>query len=126
MFNIKSNTFIFILLFLIIVATLYPPFIWGEEKLRTSNERYDLQDSSPKAYDALPLKKYDFLFSSSKRQFQFDWGWNQYKKESYPIILSLQRRLDFSELALEYVLCVLFAIIINYSFSRFRHIILKG
>lgn len=123
---IKSNIFISVFLCLLVIATIYPPFIWGEERLRTSEERYELKHYSREAYDALPLKKYDFLFSSSKQQFQFGWGWNEYKKESYPFILSLQRRLDFSELALEYILSFLFAIIIDFVVTHTRRVLKKS
>jgi len=63
---IKISAAIFILLAVII--SLFPPFEFGNEKLRTLSERR----INSKIIEKLPIKKYDFLFGSNKKYFALD------------------------------------------------------
>ena len=58
---IKISTAIFVILAVII--SLFPPFEFGNEKLKTLSERR----SNSQIADKLPLKKYDFFFGSNKK-----------------------------------------------------------
>lgn len=60
---IKISAAVFI--FLAIGISLFPPFEFGNEKLRTLSER----KLNPKIVDKLPIKEYDFIFSSNKKYF---------------------------------------------------------
>lgn len=83
-----------------LAATLFPPFIWGEELLKGPEARLNLSQSGV----GLPIKKYAFLFGDSKQRFNSGlWRWDNEQKQSVPIHVTLQRRLLLPELILEYV-----------------------
>ncbi len=64
---IKISAAIFILLAFII--SLFPPFEFGNEKLRTLSERKSNSDIVNK----LPIKQYDFIFGSNKKSFTLEY-----------------------------------------------------
>src|SRR5262245_27172078 len=111
---LKSRGFLIPFSVLIIVATLYPPFYWGNEKLRewrglSENELNQLR-RSPNEWAGyagranLPVKDYGFLFGAPRKNFLVAWGWDPYKRESIPVDFTLTRELIVWELVLEYVL----------------------
>ena len=92
-----------------IAATLFPPFRWGEEKLKTERERRMLAfEFDIKPTEVLPIKKYGFLFGDSKQQFQI-WGWDEKQKQSVPKNMVLERQLIVTELFLECFLAFIVA-----------------
>lgn len=95
-----------ILMLLILIVTLFPPYSWGNEKLRTLSERNLL--SFNYAYN-LPIKEYDFIFNPVKKNFQIDNN-----------SISLERHIILSELILEYILCLALSTILYFLFLRFK------
>lgn len=95
---LKTRVFQVVFLALVVVATLFPPFNWGEERLGTERERHLLRRDTPGLYQAIPIKEYSFLFADSKKEF-----FNQ----------SLQRRVILPELMLEYLLAFVVAVLIG-------------
>ena len=63
----KENTFIkisaAIFILLAVIISLFPPFEFGNEKLKTISERRINSDIA----DKLPVKKYDFILGSNKK-----------------------------------------------------------
>ena len=53
---------------LAIIISLFPPFEFGNEKLRTLSER----KINSKIVGILPIKEYDFIFNSNKKYFALD------------------------------------------------------
>ena len=72
---LKISAAIFILLAVII--SLFPPFEFGNEKLRTLSERKSNSDIVNK----LPIKQYDFIFGSNKKSFAL--GYYIFTKKFY-------------------------------------------
>ena len=60
---IKFSLIIFVILS--IVISLFPPFEFGNEKLKTLSER----KVNSKIIDKLPIKDYDFIFRNNKKYF---------------------------------------------------------
>lgn len=115
-----------VFLFLATAATLFPPFRWGEEKLRTERERRRLAfefDINPT--EVLPVKKYGFLFGDSKQQFQV-WGWDEKQKQSIPRNIILERQLITTELLLEYFLALVIACVVYVILPKSRSDKLTG
>ncbi len=109
----KSKVIATIFLGLCLVATLFPPFVWGEDLFK------QVESAEYKVYlsqgGGLPIKRYAFLFGDSQKQFYSGiWFWNEQERESKPFYVTAQRRLLVSELVLEYVLAFIIA-----SFSAF-------
>ena len=111
MLNINSRSFQILFLALVAVATLFPPFNWGEELLGTETERARLKARNSSLYQSIPIKDYSFLFADSKKKFLVSWGWNNERSESIPLYEALRRRIIIPELALEYFLAFLVAAI---------------
>ena len=88
------------------IATLFPPFHWGEEQLQTERERGVFRRFHSNMAEQIPIKSYSFLFGSSSRAF-VEWAWDGRQSIQEPIVL--RRRLVASELVLEYVLSGLVA-----------------
>jgi hypothetical protein len=67
-----KNTFIKIsaalFVFFSLIISLFPPFEFGNEKLRTLQER----NANSKIIDTLPIKQYDFIFHNNKKYFVLD------------------------------------------------------
>jgi hypothetical protein len=67
-----KNTFIKIsaalFVFLSLIISLFLPFEFGNEKLRTLQER----NANSKIIDTLPIKQYDFIFHNNKKYFVLD------------------------------------------------------
>ena len=101
----SSRALVILLLFLII-ATLFPPYKWGEERIKSETERSEL-------LDYLPIKEHNFLFSESKKTFLIVWGWDYEKKTSIPINMVLHREIAASILIMEYVVLFLLFLLIN-------------
>lgn len=95
---LKTKFFQAVFLALVAVATLFPPFNWGEERLGTERERKLLQRDNPGLYQAIPIKEYSFLFADSEEVF-----FNE----------SLHRRVILPELMLEYLLAFIVAVSIG-------------
>ena len=105
----RSPVLVFTFLGLLSVATLFPPFNWGEELLRTETERRLTWLRHRSLYDRLPIKTYSFLFSDSKRDF-LKWGWDGRQSVQVPVLL--HRRLIREELMLEYVLALVVSLLV--------------
>lgn len=91
---------------LVLLTTLFPPYSWGDEKLRTISERNRF--SNYYSYN-LPIKEYDFIFNPVKKDFIIDNN-----------NISLERHLIISELILEYILCFAISTILYLLFIRFK------
>lgn len=65
---------------------MFPSLSWGDERLSTDKERNESYNDK-RAYDVLPIKQYDFIFSSIKKEFPFGWTWKEnpskYKEYDY-------------------------------------------
>jgi len=104
--NARIVAFTFLLLSMI--ATMFPPFIWGEELLKDQGVRVRV---SLRGVD-LPVKSYAFLFGDSKQKFDSGlWGWDETKQEPRKTLITLQRNLLLPELMLEYVLALIVALL---------------
>ena len=95
-----SPVFRLTLLALIAIATLFPPFSWGDALLQSDTERRIARYRFPDTFEQLPLKSYDFLLSDSIRELT-EWGRDGSKSVPKPVVL--HRRLLFAELLLEYL-----------------------
>lgn len=102
----KYRSLILAFLLLASLATLFPPFHWGEEKLRTEAERRR-RIGGVRISEVLPIKKYAFLFGDSKREFQIGWD----AEKNIPVRLTLERSMITTELLLEYFLAFVLAFI---------------
>jgi hypothetical protein len=117
---LKSRAFLIPFVLLIVTATLYPPFYWGNEKLREwrrlSEWEFQLLRRSPNEWagyagrENLPVKDYGFLFGAPRKSFRVAWGWDPYRRESVPAEFTLTRELIVWELILEYVLAFAIAL----------------
>ncbi len=119
----KDKITITIFLVLSLFITLFPPFSWGDERLATEKERNKTYNNK-KAIDILPIKQYDFIFNSSKKEFSFGWSWIEnprkyigYRWEStggksVEIKASLSRHIIISELLINYLLAFIISLII--------------
>jgi hypothetical protein len=72
---LKSPAFTVTCLVLMIAATLFPPFHWGEEEVRTEAERRSFRSRHREIYDQMPIKTYSFLLGASSRAF-LEWTWD--------------------------------------------------
>ncbi|MCL5029038.1 MAG: hypothetical protein M1480_08470 [Bacteroidetes bacterium] len=106
----KNKILIGSFILLSIVISLFPPFSWGDEKLRTISERqtihYYLEDK-------IPVKEYDFLFNDLKKEFIFSNS-----------KVTLERHLIISELLIEIFMAFLISIFLQFIFNRFSHRVL--
>lgn len=130
----------FVFLVLAGTATVYAPYSWGDERLQTEVERSSsiISDSSEKARDLFPVKRYALLFGNSKHEFDFKVTipYKEPPKDSLKINTSsgnsslldligsrtdqtkkisvtLERRLLGGELVLEYVVAFALAFIVH-------------
>jgi len=108
---ISSQIFRLTFLVLVAVATLFPPFNWGEEILGTELERLRMKANDPELYNRLPIKSYSFLFEDAKQEFLVKWGWDSDIYLSVPVYEILQRHLNIGELILEYILALIIALV---------------
>ncbi len=60
--------FIAVFIFLAVIVSLFPPYEWGNERLKTLEERR----SNRYIKDKLPVKTYDLIFNSNKKYFVLD------------------------------------------------------
>src|SRR5687768_4375002 len=94
---------------LCLLATLFPPFLWGEELFQHQDASFEYKLKLSQS-GGLPVKKYAFLFGDSKQNlYSGFWSWNEQEWKSKPIYVTAQRRLLGSELVLEYVLAFIVA-----------------
>ncbi len=63
---VKASAAIFV--FLALIISLFPPYEFGNEKIRTLSERR----LNRKIIEKLPIKSYDFIISSNKKYFPLD------------------------------------------------------
>lgn len=103
----KNIILIVIFIFLSIIISLFPPYSWGNEKLKTTNERQSVHYYYG---DKIPIKEYDFLFNDLKKEFII----SNHK-------ISLERHLIISELLIELFIAFLFATLIQYLYNRFSY-----
>lgn len=101
----KLKPAVFIFLILSSFITLFPPFQWGVERLRTIEERKTSQNIFS---DNLPIKEYNFIFSSSKKEFTVNNN-----------TVSLNRVLITSEIILEYVFSIIISLIFYFLYLQF-------
>lgn len=106
-----KNIFIFIFCSLSIIATLFPPCNWGDEKLQTKQERMYYRELD------LPIKEYSFIFSDNKKIFELGWGWDNIQQKSVRNKYTLHRKIIFSELIVQYILIFLLSIIFQKSYT---------
>lgn len=90
-----------------VVISLFPPFSWGDERLRTLSER---QTTHYYLKDKIPVKEYNFLFNDLKKEFIFDNS-----------KIMLERHLIISELLIEIFIAFLISIFIQFIYYRFSH-----
>jgi len=94
-------------IFLSTVISFFPPFSWGDEKLRTISERqtihYYLEDK-------IPVKGYDFLFNDLKKEFVFSSS-----------KVTLERHLIVSELLIEIFIALLISIFLQFFYRRLSY-----
>jgi len=102
-----------------LVATLFPPFLWGEELFQEEisyERKIQLSQSG-----GLPAKRYAFLFGDSKQKlYSGVWLWNESEKRSKPFYIAVQRKLLVSELILEYVIALILAALLAFLVSAAR------
>lgn len=128
--KLKYKLFIYISLSLLAIASLFPPYHWGEERLQTDRERYRHVGDSVRAYEVLPIKKHAFLFSRSRQPFILEHypakinndnntgslvDMQRYSDEELMRIAGihmLQRKIIISDLLLEYFVAVILAYLI--------------
>lgn len=80
-------------------ATLYPPFSWSRELTRVEQRGI-----------TVPIKRYAFIFGNSQATFT---RWDSDRQgRSFPVPITLSRRLIVSELVLEYVGALLLALLV--------------
>lgn len=120
-----SKLFVPIFFGLSVVATIFPPFVWGEDLFK------EVESTEVKMYlsqeGGLPIKKYAFLFGDSKQKFYSGvWFWNENEKRSQPFYVTAQRRLLVAELLLEYVLALILASFAAFAMSIKRSTRLLG
>jgi hypothetical protein len=111
--NLKG--FLLALVVLFGAATIYPPYLWGQEKIEewrqlagTGNVK--LIDEYPKG---VPRKMHGFLFGKDIVEIQTGWTWDHQANKSIPLIEKSPRRINWENLLLEYVLALCVAIIIG-------------
>jgi hypothetical protein len=101
---IKFKPFLLMFLVLVFLATLFPPYKWGEERVADVGGTY-----------ALPVKRYAFILGDSTRQFdKFDISLRDANDNGSRSVgpLTLQRSLIISDLILEYVIAFLIALMV--------------
>lgn len=100
----KLKPAVFVFLIMSSIITLFPPFQWGNERLRTIEER----KASRNIYsDILPVKEYNFIFSPFKKDFTINNN-----------IASLNRELITSEIILEYLFAIIFSSIFYFLYVK--------
>jgi hypothetical protein len=112
MFDFRSPIFGFSFLVLVTAATLFPPYHWGEDKLRlgTEVERRHAARELGELYGQIPIKRHAFLFGDSHQEF-LGWGWQNGQSVRIPV--KLHRRVITAELVLQYVLAVVIAALVT-------------
>jgi hypothetical protein len=117
---IKHKLLLLLFLILVIPATLFPPFNWGEERLQTESEKRErLQwgQNVITAQEFLPIKRYAFLFGASIGQFSSsDSGTGPIETS-----ITLRRKMIVSELLLEYLLAFILAYLIYITMLKRRN-----
>lgn len=111
--NLKA--FSLALAILIAAATLYPPYLWGQEKIEewmqlAQTGNVQLIDEYPKD---VPRKLRKFLFSENIVEIQTGWGWDNQASRSTPRIERSVLRVDWGSLLLEYLLALCVAVIVG-------------
>jgi hypothetical protein len=84
-----------VFLFLATVISLLPPFEFGNEKLKTLQER----NANYRISEKLPVKKYDFIFSGIKRNIILDYHTFQkkfYNQDSFNHYKNLWKESEFN------------------------------
>ncbi|MBK6913006.1 MAG: hypothetical protein IPH11_04820 [Ignavibacteriales bacterium] len=74
----RNNIILIAFLLPALIVSLFPPFEWGKEKLKTLSER-----RSNSIIDELPIKCYDLVFNSNKKYFKI--GDYNFEKKYYPV-----------------------------------------
>ena len=112
----QSKVLVLTFLPLCLLATLFPPFIWGREVFQDGSISYTTVELPA---NSLPFKKYTFLFGDSKQKlFSGVFSWDDIDgKRSLPTYVTAHRRLLVSELVLEYVLALIAAAFLASMFS---------
>lgn len=89
------------------IISLFPPYSWGDEKLKTERER---QRISYYYENNLPFKQYDFLFNDIRKEFKI--GNNK---------ITLERHLIVSELIIQIFLAFLFSILVQFLYRKYSY-----
>jgi len=132
----RDKFFVLLLVMIWLFISLFPPFSWGDERLTTERGRKEIYNKTL-AENILPIKQYDFIFNSNKKEFSFGWNWvanpreylgwdydeqsAKYKEntggKSVEIKATLSRHLIISELILNYMLGFLISFLISFFFT---------
>jgi len=89
------------------LATLFPPYSYGEDRLSSQAGGVALYRLGLDPHEILPIKKRAFLFGQAKRKLVVAWDWDYQKKQSTRIEMLLDRKLLWSDLILEYLFAFL-------------------
>jgi hypothetical protein len=89
------------------IISLFPPYSWGDEKLKTERER---QRINYYYENNLPFKQYDFLFNDIRKEFKI--GNNK---------ITLERHLIVSELIIQIFLAFLVSILIQFLYRKYSY-----
>lgn len=123
----RLGVFTIIFAILAIVATLYPPYDWGKDRITewnnlTAGERRELFSDRPECIEVFPIKRYDFLFNSNQQIFYLSCTFKD-QGNSTGVRYTLTRSINWQELLLEYALGCFIALIISFLFVRNRVVV---
>ena len=107
--GVRLNRRLSLLVFIALatLATLLPPYLWGQERVSTEADRIGTARFHPDLFRRLPIKQRAFLFGPNSRGF-LEWTWDGKSSVRRPV--TLHRRLAVQDLVLEYTLCALVAL----------------
>lgn len=105
----RFNKFVAIVFLLLAgLITLFPPYSYGEERMGSEAERTQFIDpylTQLRVKDVLPIKDRSSLFGDIKRDMVVAFG----NKDKKPIHMTLERKLLWSDLVLQYILALVLA-----------------
>lgn len=87
--------FITVFIFLAFIVSLLPPYEWGNERLKTLEERKSNKDIK----DKLPVKTYDLIFNSNKTSFklsEYEFEKKYYNNQQQEIEKVLKDAINYS------------------------------
>lgn len=116
--NFLKSYWAIALLIMFIVITLFPPFNWY---LSSSLASYIENDYKANIGNILPIKSYEFIFSSSQKTETYNRiKWFNRSGESNKIYVPLQRKLIFHEIILNYILSSLIMLLFYFLCEKIK------